>query len=65
MDKSRRKLKKNTLRQMKMEAQLSKSTGCSKSSTVRKVCSDTGLAQEEKSQINNLNIYLKELEKEE
>ena len=38
--------------------------GQSKSSSERDVYSDTGLPQE-KSQINNLSLHLKELEKEE
>ena len=40
--------------------------GCSKSSSKRKVHSDTGLPwKQEKSQIKNLTHHLKELEKEE
>ena len=43
-----------------------KSMGCSKSSSKREVYSDTILPQkQEKSQINNLNLHFKELEKEE
>ena len=43
-----------------------KPMGCSKSSSKREVYSDTILPQkQEKSQINNLNLHLKELEKEE
>ena len=39
---------------------------CSKSSSKREAYSDTSLPQKkEKSQINNLNLHLKELEKEE
>ena len=54
-----------------MKAHL-KSMGSNKNSSTRKVCNDTGLPQEmnkqtnkQKSQINNLNLHLKELEKEE
>ena len=39
-----------------------KSMGCSKSSSKREVCSDTGLPQETISD-NNINVHLKELEK--
>ena len=43
-----------------------KSMGCSKSSSKREVYSNTSLLQEAwKTQINNPNLYLKELEKEE
>ena len=51
---------------MKMKAEWFKSMGCDKSSSKRKVHSDTSLPQkQEKSQINNLTLHLKELEKEE
>ena len=36
---------------------------CSKSSSKREVSSDTSLSQETKSQINNLTLQLKELQK--
>ena len=39
--------------------------GFSKSSAKRKVHSNTSLPQEMKNQINNLTLYLKQLEKEE
>ena len=39
--------------------------GCSKSSSKREICSNTILPQEKKNQINNINLHLKELEKEE
>ena len=43
-----------------------KPLGCSKSCSERKVYSNTGLLQkQEKSQINNLLLHLKELENEE
>ena len=60
--KSKRKVK-NTLRQMTMENSCPKSMRCSKHSFKREV--QAYLKKEEKSQINNLNLYLKELEKEE
>ena len=45
---------------------LPNSTGCSKISSQREVYSNTGLPQEtRKSQINNLMLHLKQLEKEE
>ena len=48
-----------------MKTQWSKSLGCSKSCSKREVYSNTGLPQEaEKSQINNLILLLKKLEKE-
>ena len=49
-----------------MKAEWFKSMGCDKSSSKRKVHSDTSLPQkQEKSQINNLTLHLKQLEKEE
>ena len=56
----------NTLREMKMETQHSKIYVTHKSSSKREVYSETGLPQEtRKTQIINLNLQLKELEKEE
>ncbi|WP_238405907.1 hypothetical protein, partial [Segatella copri] len=64
-EESRRKLK-NTLRQMIMKTQPSKSMGCCKSSAQREVHSNAGLSQKRrKSQIDNLTHHLNELEKEE
>ena len=54
----------NTPRQMKIKTQLSKTMLCSKSSSKREVL-QAYLKKQEKSQINNLTYYLKELEKEE
>ena len=39
--------------------------GCHKSSAQREICSDTGLSQKRRSQIDNLTLHLNELEKEE
>ena len=51
---------------MKIKTQQSKTCGHCKSSTKRKVHSNTDiLKKQEKSQINNLTLHLKQLEKEE
>ena len=52
---------------MKMKIQTSKFVGCSKSGVLRRkfIVIQAYLRKEEKSQINNLTLYLKELEKEE
>ena len=57
---------------MTMKTRWSKTYGVQQSSSKREVCNDTGLPQEmnkqtnkQKSQINNLNLHLKKLKKEE
>ena len=62
-EKSQEKLE-NILRQMKTKNTIPKPMGCSKSSSKSEVYSNTILPQET-SQINNLTLYLKQLEKEE
>ena len=54
----------NKYLQINENGNVAKAMGQSKSSSKREVYSDTGLPQE-KSQINNLSLHLKELEKEE
>lgn len=62
--KSKRKIIKY-LRQRTMKTQPHKSMGCSKSSPMREVYSDTSLPWKiRKISINNLNLCLKQLEKE-
>lgn len=57
---------KGLLTQMEMETQhILKLMGCSKNSSKREVCNNKCLYQEKYSQINDLTVYLKELEKEE
>ena len=56
---------KNTLRQIKMKTQISKSMGCNKNSSKRKVHSYTGFPKEVRKVSNNLTYHLKDLEKEE
>ena len=48
-----------------MKTQQPKTVGHYKSSAKRKVHSNTGIPQETRSQINNLTLHLKQLEKEE
>jgi hypothetical protein len=51
------------LRQRRWKCNYPKSVGHSKSSSKREVYSDTNLPQnQEKSQVNNLTLYLKDLE---
>ena len=52
---------------MKIKRQISKSVGCDKSSSKREVYNNTVLPEEIRkiSKTNNLNYYLKELEREE
>ena len=50
---------------MKMKTQNSKPMGFSKSSAKRKVHSNTGLPQGTRKKSNNLNLHLKQVEKEE
>jgi len=61
--KKSRKKSKNTKSQMKMKTQWSKVFGIHQSCSKREVYSNTGLLQEEKSQIKNLTLHLKEVEK--
>ena len=61
MEKSKEKLK---ITQRKMKIQHTKSTGYSKSGTKREVSSNTGVPRETRKILNNLTLYLKELEKE-
>ena len=57
---------KNTSRQIKWKKKFPKSMRCSKNISKREVYSNTAFfKKQEKSQINNLNLQLKELETEE
>ena len=61
-----RKKSKHTLRQIEMKTQPPKSVGQSERSPEREIHSNAGLLfrEAEQSQINNLKLHLKELEKE-
>ena len=64
MEKSKRKSK-NTSRQMKMETRLSKIYGMQQKQFKEFITIQAYLKKQEKSQVNNLTLHLKELEKEE
>ena len=61
----KRKIKKNSRNKWQWKHDNSKPMGCSKSSSERKVYSNTILSQETEHRVDNLNLHLKQLEKEE